>query len=32
MAFAWISLFYLDDADYQQRLQARKTQTSRAQE
>jgi hypothetical protein len=23
MAFAWVSLFYLDDADYQQRLQAR---------
>lgn len=24
MSFAWVSLFYLDDADYQQRLQARK--------
>ena len=23
MAFAWVSLFYLDDADYQQRIQAR---------
>ena len=24
MSFAWVSLFYLDDADYQERLQARK--------
>ena len=24
MSFAWVSLYYLDDADYQQRLQARK--------
>ena len=24
MSFAWVSLFYLDDADYQQRLQSRK--------
>jgi hypothetical protein len=25
MSFAWVSLYYLDDADYQQRLQARRT-------
>jgi hypothetical protein len=24
MAFAWVSLYYLDEADYQQRLEARK--------
>lgn len=32
MAFAWISLYYLDDADYLQRVQARKAQTSAPQE
>jgi hypothetical protein len=32
MGFAWISLFYLDDADYQQRVQARKARASQAQE
>jgi hypothetical protein len=24
MSFAWVSLFYIDDADYQQRVEARK--------
>jgi hypothetical protein len=24
MSFAWVSLFYLDEADYQQRVAARK--------
>jgi hypothetical protein len=28
MSFAWISLYYLDEADYQQRVQARKLQAS----
>jgi len=32
MAFAWISLYYLDEADYLQRVQARKAQASKAQE
>jgi hypothetical protein len=32
MAFAWISLYYLDEADYQQRVQARKAQASKSQE
>jgi hypothetical protein len=27
MSFAWVSLFYLDEADYQQRLEARKKTT-----
>jgi hypothetical protein len=24
MSFAWVSLYYLDEADFQQRVQARK--------
>jgi hypothetical protein len=28
MSFAWVSLFYLDEADYQQRLLARKNKTN----
>ena len=32
MAFAWIGLYYLDEADYQQRVQARKAQTAKSQE
>lgn len=28
MSFAWVSLYYLDDADYQQRIAARRVQTS----
>lgn len=32
MGFAWISLYYLDQADYLERVQARKAQGSKAQE
>ena len=32
MGFAWISLFYLDQADYLERLQARKAQGDKGQE
>jgi hypothetical protein len=28
MSFAWVSLFYIDEADYQQRMDARKKTTS----
>ena len=28
MAFAWMSLYYLDEADFQRRVQARKAQTT----
>jgi hypothetical protein len=28
MSFAWVSLFYIDEADYQQRIEARRRQTS----
>jgi hypothetical protein len=27
MSFAWVSLYYLDEADFQQRVQARKKMT-----
>jgi len=27
MSFAWVSLFYIDDAEYEQRINARKTKT-----
>ncbi|HTA69672.1 MAG TPA: hypothetical protein VK776_15385 [Bryobacteraceae bacterium] len=29
MSFAWVSLYYIDEADYQQRLQARKLQANK---
>jgi hypothetical protein len=29
MSFAWVSLYYLDEADYQQRAQARLAQNGR---
>jgi hypothetical protein len=29
MSFAWVSLYYLDEADYQQRVQARKLQANK---
>jgi hypothetical protein len=32
MSFAWISHFYIDDADYQARLAARKTMMAKADE
>lgn len=32
MAFAWIGLYYLDQADYLQRVQARKAQASKSEE
>jgi len=28
MSFAWVSLFYIDDAEYEQRMNARKTKTN----
>jgi hypothetical protein len=28
MSFAWVSLFYIDEEDYQQRIAARKTKTN----
>ena len=28
MSFAWVSLFYIDEAEYQQRIEARKTKTN----
>jgi hypothetical protein len=28
MSFAWVSLFYIDDAEYEQRINARKTKTN----
>ena len=28
MSFAWVSLFYIDEADYQQRVEARKQKTN----
>ena len=31
MSFAWVSLYYLDEADYQQRVQARSLQASKRQ-
>ena len=31
MSFAWVSLYYLDEADYQQRVQARSLQARRQQ-
>jgi hypothetical protein len=31
MSFAWVSLYYLDDADYQQRVQARNLQAKKQQ-
>ncbi len=31
MSFAWVSLYYLDEADYQQRVQARNLQASKQQ-
>jgi hypothetical protein len=31
MSFAWVSLYYLDEVDYQQRVQARKLQASKQQ-
>ena len=30
MSFAWVSLFYIDDADYQTRMQARRNQQKKA--
>jgi hypothetical protein len=30
MSFAWVSLFYIDDADYQARMQARRNQQKKA--
>jgi hypothetical protein len=32
MGFAWISLYYIDEADYMQRVQARKAQASKSEE
>jgi hypothetical protein len=28
MSFAWVSLFYIDDAEYQQRMNDRKLKTN----